>query len=73
MLRRARSRCRFALNQGEKLAQGYRDKLGDFEARIHAIAPELELRARLSPWHSLTITSPPWVDSGAQEVCCYAV
>jgi hypothetical protein len=46
-LRRARSRAHFALKQGETLAQGYRDKLADLEARIQAIAPDLQLPARL--------------------------
>jgi hypothetical protein len=42
-LRRARSRCHFRLEQAEELAQSYRDK----EARMRAIAPELELPERL--------------------------
>jgi hypothetical protein len=45
-LRRARSRCHFRLKQAEDLAQSYRDKLADLEARIRAIAPELELPVR---------------------------
>ena len=43
-LRRARSRAHFALKQGETLAQGYRDKLADLEARIQAIAPDCGFR-----------------------------
>jgi hypothetical protein len=46
-LRRARSRAHFALIQAETLAQGYRDKLADLEARIQAIAPDLQLQPRL--------------------------
>jgi hypothetical protein len=42
-LRCIRSRCHFRLEQAEGLAQSYRDK----EARTRAIAPELELPARL--------------------------
>lgn len=45
-LRRARTRCHFALKQAETLAQGYRDKLADLEARIQAIAPDLKLPPR---------------------------
>jgi hypothetical protein len=45
-LRRARSRCHFALKQAEALAQTYRDKLADLEARIQAIAPDLQLPVR---------------------------
>ena len=45
-LRRARTRCHLALKQAETLAQGYRDKLADLEARIHAIAPDLKLPPR---------------------------
>jgi hypothetical protein len=46
-LRRARSRAHFALKQAETLAEGYRDKLADLEARIQAIAPDLQLHPRL--------------------------
>jgi hypothetical protein len=46
-LRRARSRAHFALKQAETLAQGYRDQLADLEARIQAIAPDLQLQPRL--------------------------
>jgi hypothetical protein len=46
-LRRARSRAHFGLKQAETLAQGYRDKLADLEARIRAIAPDLQLQPRL--------------------------
>jgi len=46
-LRRARSRCHFALKQAERLAESYRDKLADLEARIQAIAPDLQLPPRL--------------------------
>jgi hypothetical protein len=46
-LRRARSRAHFVLEQAEPLAQGYRDKLVDIEARIQAIAPDLQLQPRL--------------------------
>jgi hypothetical protein len=46
-LRRARSRAHFALKQAETLAQNYRDKLADIEARIQAIAPDLQLQPRL--------------------------
>ena len=46
-LRRARSRCHFALKQAERLAESYRDKLADLEARIQAIAPDLQLPSRL--------------------------
>jgi hypothetical protein len=46
-LRRARSRAHLALKQAETLAQGYRDKLADLEARIQAIAPDLQLQPRL--------------------------
>jgi hypothetical protein len=45
-LRRAQSRCHVRLKQAEELAQSYRDKLADLEARIRAIAPELELPPR---------------------------
>jgi hypothetical protein len=38
-----RARCHFRLKQAEELAQSYRDKLADLEARIRAIAPELEI------------------------------
>jgi hypothetical protein len=45
-LRRARTRCHKALKQAEELAEGYRAKLADLEARIQAIAPDLKLPAR---------------------------
>jgi hypothetical protein len=45
-LRRVRSRAHFALKQAETLAQDYRIKLADLEARIQAIAPDLQLPAR---------------------------
>jgi hypothetical protein len=45
-LRRARSRAHLALKQAETMAQGYRDKLADLEARIQAIAPDLQLLPR---------------------------
>jgi hypothetical protein len=45
--RRARSRAHSALKQAETLAQGYRDKLAEREARIQAIAPDLQLQPRL--------------------------
>jgi hypothetical protein len=45
-LRRARSRAHFALKRAETLVQDYRVKLVDLEARIQAIAPELQLPAR---------------------------
>jgi hypothetical protein len=45
-LRRARTRCHNALKQAEELAEGYRAKLVDLEARIQAIAPDLKLPAR---------------------------
>ena len=41
-LLRARSRCHKALKQAEELAEGYRTKLADFEARNQAIAPDLK-------------------------------
>jgi hypothetical protein len=41
------SRAHFALKQAETLAQGYRDELADLDARIQAIAPDLQLPARL--------------------------
>jgi hypothetical protein len=44
---RARSRAHFALKQAETLAQGYRDKVADLKARFQAIAPDLQLLARL--------------------------
>jgi hypothetical protein len=44
---RARSRAHFALKQAETLAQGYRDKVAALEARFQAIAPDLQLPARL--------------------------
>jgi hypothetical protein len=43
--RRARSRPHFALKQAETLAHDYRVKLADLEARIQAIALELQLLA----------------------------
>jgi hypothetical protein len=46
-LRRARSLAHLALKQAETLAQGHRDKLADLEARIQAIAPDLQLQPRL--------------------------
>jgi hypothetical protein len=46
-LRRVRSRAHFALKQAETLAQDYRIKLADLEARIQAIAPNLQLQPRL--------------------------
>ena len=45
-LRRARSRAHFALKQAETLAQDYRIELADLEARIEAIAPDLQMPAR---------------------------
>jgi hypothetical protein len=45
-LRRARSRCHFRLKQAEELAEGYRTKLAALEARIQAIAPDLQLPVR---------------------------
>jgi len=45
-LRRARTRCHKALKQAEDLAEGYRAKLADLEARIQAIAPDLKLPPR---------------------------
>jgi hypothetical protein len=45
-LRRARSRCHLKLKQAEALVAGYQAKLTDLEARIRAIAPELELQGR---------------------------
>jgi len=52
-LRRARSRAHFGLKQAEELAAGYRAKLADLEARIQAIAPDLQLPVRFrkpNPW-----------------------
>ena len=46
-LRRARSRCHFALKQAETLAESYRAKLAGIEAAIQAIAPDLQLPPRL--------------------------
>jgi hypothetical protein len=55
--RRPGSRAHLAPKQAETLAQSYRDQLADFEARIQAIAPDLQLPARLrnpnlifAPW-----------------------
>ena len=45
-LRRARSRCHFALKQAEMLVESYAFKLADLEAQIRAIAPEMELPVR---------------------------
>ena len=45
-LRRARSRCHMQLKNAEALVAGYQAKLADLEARIQAIAPELQLPAR---------------------------
>ena len=45
-LRRARSRCHFALKQAETLAKSHRDKLAGIEAEIQAIAPGLQLPVR---------------------------
>jgi hypothetical protein len=51
-LRRAQSRCHFRLKQAEDLAQGYRDKLADPEARIRVLTPELEAVGS-GTWHRL--------------------
>lgn len=45
-LRRARSRGDFRLKQAEELAEGYRTKLADLEARIQVIPPDLQLPIR---------------------------
>ena len=45
-LRRARSRCHLQLKNSEALVAGYQAKLVDLEARIRAIAPELDLPRR---------------------------
>jgi hypothetical protein len=45
-LRRARSRAHLALKQAEAQVSAYQAKLADLEARIQAIAPELQLPAR---------------------------
>jgi hypothetical protein len=42
-LRRAWFRAHFALKKAETLAQGYRDKVADLEARIQVLAPDLQL------------------------------
>jgi Zn-finger domain-containing protein len=44
-LRRARSRAHLALKQAEAQVSAYQAKLADLEARIQAIAPELQLPA----------------------------
>lgn len=41
--RRARSRCHFRLKQTEKLTESYRTNLADLEARVQAVAPDLQL------------------------------
>jgi hypothetical protein len=45
-LRRARIRCNVKLKQTEALLEGYQAHLADLEARIYALAPELDLRVR---------------------------
>lgn len=45
-LRRARTRCHKSLKQAEALLALYQAKLADIEARIYAIAPEMDLPAR---------------------------
>ena len=45
-LRRARSRAHLKLKQAEAIVAGYQAKLADLEARIRAIAPELDLPVR---------------------------
>jgi hypothetical protein len=45
-LRRARVRCHKQLKQTEALLAGYQAKLADIEARIFAIAPEIDLPFR---------------------------
>ena len=45
-LRRARVRCHAQLRQAVALAESYEAKLAEIEARIHELAPELELPAR---------------------------
>lgn len=45
-LRRARLRCHKALKQTEALLSGCQAKLADIEARIFAIAPEIDLPFR---------------------------
>ena len=47
------SRAHLAPKQAETLAQGYRDTLADLEARIQAIAPDLQLPARLHKPNSI--------------------
>jgi hypothetical protein len=45
-LRHARARCHSRLKHAEELVASCRNKLADLEARIYAIAPELELPVR---------------------------
>ena len=45
-LRRARVRCHKQLKQTEALLTGYQAKLAEIEARIFAIAPEIDLPFR---------------------------
>lgn len=45
-LRRARARVHHQINLLEPLLDGYRAKLADLEAQIHALAPELNLPPR---------------------------
>lgn len=45
-LRRARVRCHKQLKQTEALLAGYRAKLAEIEAKIYAIAPEIDLPFR---------------------------
>jgi hypothetical protein len=52
-LRRARSRAHLALKQAEALVAGYQAKLADLEARIQAIAPDLQLPVRFREKHSI--------------------
>jgi hypothetical protein len=66
-LRRARSRAHFALTQAEMLAQGYRDKLADLEARIQAIAG---LISNFSPDSASPTRSSPVVNCAGWRSTC---
>jgi predicted ATPase len=62
-LRRAWSHCHLALRQAETLAQGYRNKLADFQARIQrALAVARSQNAKAFELRAATCLAQMWGD-----------